>query len=155
MSPGCRDMPIQHLVKIDEEKAYAIFRQFRWPKTQGEPVCPPCGVLDCYVLRRRRREYSVTSSTVFAFHKLSFCKMLTAIWMSVNAIKGQRCQDSADQSPLQHQSLAFNVSSLRTGRRPGTGVETDLGLAGQPRASSFIEKHGRRQLLRQGPRHPQ
>lgn len=105
-------MPIQHLVKIDEEKAYAIFRQFRWPKTQGEPVCPPpCGVLDCYVLRRRRHEYSVTSSTVFAFRKLSFCKM--------------------------HQSLAFNVSSLRTGRRPGTGVEPDLGLAGQPRAIVF------------------
>ncbi|TIS55254.1 MAG: transposase [Mesorhizobium sp.] len=53
MSPECRDMPIQHLVKIDEEEAYAIFRQFRWPKTRGQPVCPHCGVLDCYALRRR------------------------------------------------------------------------------------------------------
>ncbi|GLR46053.1 hypothetical protein GCM10007880_65710 [Mesorhizobium amorphae] len=96
MSPECRDMPIQHLVQIDEEEAYATFRQFRWPKTQGEPVCPHCGVLDCYANRRRafkcsgcRREFSVTSGTVFAFHKLSFWKMLTAIWMSVNAVKGK------------------------------------------------------------------
>ncbi|TIO54653.1 MAG: transposase [Mesorhizobium sp.] len=83
MSPECRDMPIQHLVQIGEEEAYATFCQFRWPKTQGEPVCPYCGVLDCYALRRRgfkctgcRREFSVTSGTEFAFHKLSFWKML-------------------------------------------------------------------------------
>ncbi|TPK85451.1 transposase [Mesorhizobium sp. B2-4-17] len=95
MSPECRDMPIKQLVQIDEEEAYAIFRQFRRPKTRGEPVCPHCGILDCYALRRRafkcsgcRREFSVTSGTVFAFHKLSFWKMLAAIWMSVNAVKG-------------------------------------------------------------------
>ncbi|RWM39657.1 MAG: transposase [Mesorhizobium sp.] len=83
MPPECRDMPIQHLVQIGEEETYATFCQFRWPKTQGEPVCPHCGVLDCYALRRRgfkctgcRREFSVTSGTAFAFHKLSFWKML-------------------------------------------------------------------------------
>ncbi|CDX38169.1 transposase [Mesorhizobium plurifarium] len=46
-------MPIQQLVQIDEEEAYAIFRQFRWPKANGEPVCSHCGLLVCYALRRR------------------------------------------------------------------------------------------------------
>ena len=41
--------------------------------------CPDC-----------RREFSVISGTVFAFHILSFWKMLTAIWMSVNAANGHQ-----------------------------------------------------------------
>ncbi|MFB9984875.1 transposase [Mesorhizobium kowhaii] len=36
-------MSIQQFVQIDEEEAYAIFRQFRWPKTNGDPLCPHCG----------------------------------------------------------------------------------------------------------------
>lgn len=95
MSPECRDLTIDDLVKIDELEACAIFCQFRWPETHGEPVCPHCGILRCYVVRARkfkcsacRREFSITSGTVFAFHKLSFWKMLAAIWMSVNAVKG-------------------------------------------------------------------
>jgi hypothetical protein len=48
MSPDCRDMTINDLVKIDEQEAYAIFCQFRWPETQGEPVCPHCGIRRCY-----------------------------------------------------------------------------------------------------------
>jgi hypothetical protein len=52
-------------------------------------------VVDCYeVLGRKfkfsgcRREFSVTSGTVFAFRKLPFAKMIVAIWLSVNAAKG-------------------------------------------------------------------
>jgi hypothetical protein len=96
LSPQCRDLTINELAGIGEDEAYATFCHFRWPQTKGEPVCPHCGILDCYPLRRRafncsecRREFSVTSGTVFAFHKLSFWKMLAAIWMSVNALKGK------------------------------------------------------------------
>lgn len=45
MSPECRDMPIQHLVQIDEEQSFAIFRR----KFLGAFGCrqrPPGGAQD-------------------------------------------------------------------------------------------------------------
>ncbi|WP_430699595.1 transposase [Mesorhizobium captivum] len=53
--------------RIDEEEAYTTFCQFRCPKTNGEPVCPHCGLLGSSALRRRafkcsgcRREFLPT-----------------------------------------------------------------------------------------------
>nr|WP_294646471.1 IS1595 family transposase [uncultured Aureimonas sp.] len=80
---------------MDEDEAYRTFLLFRWPDTDGKPTCRYCGVVDCYEVRGRkfkcsgcRREFSVTSGTVFAFRKLPFKKMIMAIWLSVNAAKG-------------------------------------------------------------------
>ncbi|CDX20796.1 hypothetical protein MPL3356_340026 [Mesorhizobium plurifarium] len=61
MSPACRDTGPR---RIDEEEAYTTLCHFRWPKTNGEPVCR--GLLGCYALRRAfkcsgcRREFLQT-----------------------------------------------------------------------------------------------
>lgn len=141
MSPQCRDFTINQIVKIDEEEAYAIFRQFRWPQTDGEPVCPHCGILDCYALRRRafkcsecRREFTVTSGTVFAFHKLSFWKMLTAIWMSVNAVKGKAALHLSRTLGVQYKTawvLSLKIKEALGLRRIGMKLEGEVQMDGK------------------------
>ena len=65
-------------------------------QTDGEPVCPPCGCLACYVYRTRRlfkckacgNQFTVTSGTIFASRKLPVRDYLLAIAIFVNAAKG-------------------------------------------------------------------
>jgi hypothetical protein len=86
------------LAKIREATARKWFMRMRWPETNGEPYCPGCGTLRCYSMTRGRFKcsekecnlvFTVTSGTVFAFRKLSFKKMVIAIWLSVNSVKGK------------------------------------------------------------------
>ncbi|MCB8882613.1 transposase [Acidisoma cellulosilytica] len=78
-----------------EDKAYRRFCALRWPETHGRPVCPRCGCLEFYDLKVRRRfkcaachhQFSATSGTMFASHKLSFVDLLGAICLFVNASK--------------------------------------------------------------------
>lgn len=39
---------------MDEDAAHAKFRQARWERTGGEPVCPNCGCLDAYPIKGRK-----------------------------------------------------------------------------------------------------
>ena len=77
------------------------FRQVRWADTQGEPVCPYCGSLTVYDCRvspngapRFRckdcgKDFSITSGTLFASHKLPLRVYLAAVAIFVNEVKGK------------------------------------------------------------------
>ncbi|OWK23968.1 hypothetical protein AJ87_26635 [Rhizobium yanglingense] len=80
-----------------DDDAYRLFCTFRWSTNGGQPFCPKCGNTEPYSIRRRRfrcfdgdcmREFSVTSGTVFHSRKLSFRKLIVAIWEGVTAVKG-------------------------------------------------------------------
>jgi transposase-like protein len=65
---------------------YNWFRRARWPETECKPSGPHCGALMCYVLTRRRfrcsdcrKEFTVTSGTMFASRKLPFHQILAII----------------------------------------------------------------------------
>lgn len=75
-----------------------MFRNLRWPDTNGAPVCPHCECPVCYDVTRSatpryrckacRRDFSPTSGTLFAYHKLSIRDYMAAIVIFVNAVKG-------------------------------------------------------------------
>ncbi|MEP0325109.1 IS1595 family transposase [Bauldia litoralis] len=96
LSAKARTLSLRSIFAGGEEKAYATFRQLRWPETDGEAVCPHCGCLDSYEISTRRkfkcvachRQYSVTSGTIFASRKMSFTDLLAAICIVMNAAKG-------------------------------------------------------------------
>jgi hypothetical protein len=67
-----------------------VFTRLRWPRTDGKPVCPGCGCEICYDCRRSpettrwrckacRADFSITSGTLFAWHKLPLKTYLMAI----------------------------------------------------------------------------
>jgi hypothetical protein len=68
---------------VTEAEAEATFRKVRWPETDGGAVCPECGGVEPYEMRRHtgalrfeckacRKEFSITSGTLFASHIHAF-----------------------------------------------------------------------------------
>ncbi len=66
---------------MSDAEAEKDFAKVRWPQTNGAPVCPSCGGLNAYDCRRAtgalrfecrecKKEFSITSGTLFASHKL-------------------------------------------------------------------------------------
>jgi transposase-like protein len=97
LRPDGRDLDPEKVWSLTEEDAYGLFADFRWADNGGNPYCPRCGCLEPYSVRRRRfrcsepecrAEFSVTSGTVFANRKLSFKKIIMAIWEEITAAKG-------------------------------------------------------------------
>lgn len=75
------------------------FRKVRWPTTDGAPVCPSCGDLDAYDCRPKGgphfrcrecgKDFSITSGTLFASHKMPLRSHLFAIAIFANEVKGK------------------------------------------------------------------
>ncbi|MCW5696617.1 MAG: IS1595 family transposase [Bauldia sp.] len=96
LSAQARTLSLRSIFAAGEDAAYATFCRLRWPDTSGEPVCPRCGSLSAYKIASRRRfecadcrkQYSVTSGTMFHSRKLAFTDILAAICIVANASKG-------------------------------------------------------------------
>ena len=95
LSAKARTLSIREIYEGGNDNAYETFKRLRWPATDGEPVCPHCGSLAHYTTARRRfackdcrKQYSVTSGTIFASRKMAFVDLLAAICIVTNGAKG-------------------------------------------------------------------
>ena len=129
------------LARVSEAKAYAWFKQARWYRTEGKPCCPDCGTLRCYEMSRARfkcsdrackKVFTVTSGTAFAFRKLSFKKMLIALWFAANSVKGKAALQLSREIGVQFKTawvllmkLREVVAARRETMRIGSDVEID------------------------------
>lgn len=100
LSSGAKTLSLASIFRMSDAEAETTFRKVRWPKTDGSPVCPHCGGLDGYDCRRPNgaprfecrachKDFSITSGTLFASHKLSFKIYLAAIAIFCNEVKGK------------------------------------------------------------------
>jgi transposase-like protein len=91
---------------MTDTEAEAMFRKVRWPETDGAPVCPRCGGVNAYECRRPngllrfrcracRGDFTITSGTLFAFHKLPLRGYLAAIAIFCNGSCGFGAGDEA------------------------------------------------------------
>ena len=89
LSVRARTLSLGVVLRMSDLEAEAVFRAVRWPATNGAPVCPHCECTIAYQCRRPsgalrfrckacRKDFSVTSGTVFAFHKLDLRDYLAA-----------------------------------------------------------------------------
>lgn len=116
-----RTISIKDVFTMGEDKAYDLFKQMRWPETDGNAVCPKCGHDHPYEIKTRRRfecrackkQFSVTSGTIFASRKLSFTDMLAAIVIVVNGAKGVSALQLARDLNHQHKSMWVLMHKLR------------------------------------------
>jgi hypothetical protein len=99
-----------------------LFVDFRWADNGGKPYCPRCGCLEPYSVRRRRfrcsepecrAEFSVTSGTVFANRKLSFKKIVMAIWEEITAAKGMAALHLSRKLNVQYKTAYVLLQKLR------------------------------------------
>lgn len=91
-----RTLNVRDIYMGGEEKAFDLFKQLRWPETDGAPVCPKCGCMDHWFIAKRRRfkckgcghQYSPTAGTIFASRKMMYVDLLASIAILINGAKG-------------------------------------------------------------------
>jgi transposase-like protein len=100
LSKAAKTLSLAQVFRMTGEEAETNFRRLRWPDTEGAPVCPHCGGLDAYDCRRKSgaprfeckacgKDFSITSGTLFASHKLPLKAYLAAIAIFCNEVKGK------------------------------------------------------------------
>ena len=87
-------------MRMTDVQAETAFCRIRWGATDGKPVCPNCEcpiVYDCrksngaarWRCKACRKDFSITSGTIFAFHKMPLRQYLAAIAIFMNEVKGK------------------------------------------------------------------
>jgi transposase-like protein len=100
LSKAAKTLSLASVFTMKDADAEMAFRRIRWADTNGEPVCPHCGGVDAYDCRRLKgaprfrcracgKDFSITSGTLFASHKLPLRCYLAAIAIFVNEVKGK------------------------------------------------------------------
>lgn len=115
------------VARMSEKEARETFEKLRWSDTDGKPVCNSCGCTDSYVInftrngkaKRRykckacRKQYTVTSGTLFASHKLELRDYLLAIIVFSNAVKGISALQMRRALGVQHKTAFVLLGKLR------------------------------------------
>lgn len=100
LSRAAKTLSLAAIFRMSDADAEAMFCRVRWPETDGKPVCPHCGGVDAYDCRRPTgaprfrcracaKDFSVTSGTLFASHKLPLRVYLAAIAIFANEVKAR------------------------------------------------------------------
>jgi transposase-like protein len=100
LSKSAKTLSLASIFQMKDEEAEMAFRRVRWADTDGAPVCPHCGGVDAYDCRRLKgaprfrcracvKDFTITSRTLFASHKLPLRCYLAAIAIFCNEVKGK------------------------------------------------------------------
>ena len=98
LSAKARTLSLGAVLRMTDQKAEAAFRSIRW--NDGKPICPECECPTVYDWRKAsgaprwrcktcRKDFSVTSGTLFASHKMPLRSYLAATAIFVNEVKGK------------------------------------------------------------------
>lgn len=99
LSAAARSLSAAKILRMSDHGVENVFLRLRWPETDGKPVCPGCGCTICYACPRSsgqprwrckacRQDFSITSGTLFAWHKLPLRTYLLAVAAFCNEVKG-------------------------------------------------------------------
>jgi transposase-like protein len=100
LSRPAKSLSLAQVFRLSDAEAETMLAKMRWPMTDGAPVCHRCGGLNAYDCRRPngaprfrcracKADFSVTSGTLFASHKLPLRAYLAAIAIFLNEVKGK------------------------------------------------------------------
>src|ERR1700730_4072859 len=100
LTSAARTLSLASVMRMSDEEAEQIFIKLRWSGNDGKAFCPHCGCPTVYSCRRPngalrwrckacRKDFSVTSGTLFASHKLPLKAYLLAIAVFCNEVKGK------------------------------------------------------------------
>jgi transposase-like protein len=144
LSAKARTLSLSAVLRMSDEEAERAFIRVRWPS--GAPSCYRCGceiVYDCrkangaprWRCKACRKDFSVTSGTIFAFHKMPLRNYLAAIAIFCNEVKGKSALALSRDLNCQYKSAFVLAHKLResmaselkarTVGGPGRTVETD------------------------------
>ena len=123
-----RTRSLVEVLGMSDDDAFTLFRRVRWGDGD-EVICPHCGLVHRHYFRPARKiwrcagcqeDFSVTSGTIFAFHKLPLRLYLAAVILFANAVKG--------------------ISALQMGRDLGVSHKTAYVLLHKIRESLLVNR---------------
>jgi len=146
LSAAARSLSLAKVMRLSDTGVEDVFLRLRWPDTGGKPVCPDCGCPICYACRRPagqlrwrckacRHDFSITSGTLFAWHKLPLRTDLLAVVLFCNEVKGKsmlalardldvQCKTAFVLAHKLREAMAASTKGLRVGGA-GQAVEID------------------------------
>ena len=124
LSAAARSLSPAKVMRMSDLDAEDVFLRLRWPETDGKAVCPNCGCQICYDCRRSvnqprwrckacRADFSVTSGTLFAWHKLPLKTDLMAIAVFCNEVKGKSMLAFSRDLDVQYKTAFVLAHKLR------------------------------------------
>jgi hypothetical protein len=149
LSAKARTLSLAQVMRMTDDEAETVFRAVRW--TDGNAICPHCACPTVYECRRPsgalrfrckacRKDFSITSGTLFAFHKMPLRQYLAAIGIFCNEVKGKAALALSRDLDCQYktafvlahkmrEAMAFELRGMRIGG-DGETVEVDGGYFG-------------------------
>jgi transposase-like protein len=168
LSRQAKTLSLASVFRMSDDEAEATFKGVRWADTAGAPVCPYCGGLDAYDCRRPngaprfrcracQKDFSITSGTLFASHKLPLRMYLAAIAIFCNEVKRKSMLAMSRDLGLSYKASFVLCHKLREamaaemkGRElGGVGAEVSVDGAyfgGHVRPSNRVENRRDRRL---------
>jgi transposase-like protein len=129
LSSAAKSLTLGQVIRLSDGQVEETFMRLRWADNDGQAYCPACGSTDCYQSRRRgarrwqckacHKDFSLTSGTIFANHKMPLRSYLMAVAVFCNEVKGK--------------------SMLALSRDLGTAYKTSFVLAHKIRESMATE----------------
>jgi transposase-like protein len=122
LSRQAKTLTLAQVMRLSDAEAETMMRRIRW--LDGEPVCSHCGSLDAYDCRRPsgaprwrcrgcKKDFSITSGTLFSSYKLPLRGYLAAIAIFCNEVKGKSMLALSRDLGLSYKSAFVLAHKLR------------------------------------------
>ena len=117
-------MSLASVLRLTDEEVERGFADIRWSGSGGRAFCPHCNCPTCYEARRPsgslrfrckacRKDFSLTSGTLFASHKLPLRTYLVAIVIFCNEVKGKSALALSRDLDVQYKTAFVLSHKLR------------------------------------------
>lgn len=145
LSAAAKTLSLLDVMKATDAQVEKLFAALRWPETNGEAACIHCGSVSVYDCRRPNgaprfrckdcgKDFSITSGTLFASHKLSLRSYLLAILLFCNEVKGKSMLAMSRELGLSYKSAFVLCHKLREAMAQegkgraigGEGIEAEI-----------------------------
>ena len=170
LSARARTLSLGQVLRMTDAEAEQHFMSLRWSATEGRPVCPHCEcaiVWDCrkangsprWRCKACRKSFSITSGTLFAFHKLPLRTYLAATAIFINEVKGKAALALSRDLGVQYktafvlshklrEAMASELKGMQLGG-DGETVEVDGGyFGGYVKPANYKENRRDRRLAK-------
>src|SRR5476651_749 len=136
LTAKARTLSLGAIMRMSDDEAHARFEAIRFAANGGAAFCPSCECTKVYTYRARKiwkcaacgKQFSVTSGTIFASHKLPIRDYLAAIAIFINAVKGISALQLGRDLDVQYKTAFVLAHKLREAI---TDSQTEGTLAGE------------------------
>jgi transposase-like protein len=120
-----RTLSVVQVLAMSDDDAFTLFRHVRWDNGE-KVVCPHCGLVHRHYFRPARQiwrcvgcqeDFSVTSGTIFALHKLPLRLYLAAGILFANAVKGISALQVGRDLGVSHKTAYVLLHKIRESLR--------------------------------------